>query len=254
MAKLSPAQRLAVSTASVGTALLMWEVASRLLGDPELLPPPLSIVPAFLRMWNSGELYGAVRDSMARVAVGYSIGAVAGILTGLLLGRIALLNASVGILFDFLKGIPPIALVPLVIIWFGIGEISKYIVIAYIVWIVVAVSTAVGAREIPKVRLRAGAVFGLSPVARFWRIILPSSLIYIVSGMRNAIGFALVALVSAELIGANSGIGHIVMDARFSLQTDKMFVGLLVLGLLGAVIQVAFDFAIARLKVSERFQ
>jgi ABC-type nitrate/sulfonate/bicarbonate transport system permease component len=254
MATLSASQRLAISTASVLGAMLLWEGASRLPGDPELLPSPISVVPAFLAMLGSGELYVAVRDSMARVAAGYAIGTLAGIITGLLLGRIALLNASVGILFDFLKGIPPIALVPLVIIWFGIGEISKYIIIAYIVWVVVAISTAVGAREIPKVRLRAAAVFGLSPVATFWRIILPSSLIYIVAGMRSAIGFAFVALVSAELIGANTGIGQIVMDARFSLQTDKMIVGLLVLGLLGSLIQVAFDLAAARLNLSMRFQ
>ncbi|MGE3876634.1 MAG: ABC transporter permease [Parvibaculaceae bacterium] len=239
---------------SIVGALLLWEAASRLLADPELLPSPGSIIPAFLEMLGSGELYVAVRDSMARVAVGYAVGTVAGVLTGLLLGRIALLNASVGILFDFLKGIPPIALVPLVIIWFGIGEISKYIVIAYIVWVVVAISTAVGAREIPVVRLRAGAVFGLSSTAMFRRIILPSSLIYVVAGMRSAIGFAFVALVSAELIGANTGIGQIVMDARFSLQTDKMFVGLLVLGVLGALIQLAFDLAVAKLKLATRFQ
>jgi ABC-type nitrate/sulfonate/bicarbonate transport system permease component len=92
-----------------------------------------------------------------------------------------------------------------VIIWFGIGEISKYIVIAYVVWIVVAINTAIGARDTTGVRVRAGQVFGLSALSMFQRVVLPFCLMYIVSGMRSAIGFAFVALVSAELIAANTG-------------------------------------------------
>ena len=126
-------------------------------------------------------------------------------------------------------------------------------IIAYIVWIVVAISTAVGAREVPLVRLRAGAFFGLSRFAIFRRIVLPSCLPYILAGMRSAIGFAFVALVSAELIAANSGIGQIIMDARFALQTSRMIVGLLVLGALGALAQSLFDILVARSKIAAKF-
>lgn len=85
------------------------------------------------------------------------------------------------------------------------------------------------------------------------RIVLPSALPYVLAGMRSAIGFAFVALVSAELIAANSGLGQIIMDARFALQTARMIVGLLMLGALGALVQVAFDHAVARLKIAARF-
>lgn len=254
MSKLTVVQRLAISMISVLSLILLWQFVSMTMGNPQLLPTPVDILPALEGMLRSGELYLAVRDSMTRVCVGYFAGTVTGILTGLALGRMATLNASVGVLFDFLKGIPPIALVPLVIIWFGIGELSKYIIIAYIVWVVVTISTAAGAREIPAVRVRAGQIFGLAGFTLFYRIILPSSLIYIVSGMRSSIGFAFVALVSAELIGANTGIGQVVMSARFSLQTEKMLVALLVLGLLGSILQVLFDLAVARLKLATRFQ
>ena len=125
--------------------------------------------------------------------------------------------------------------------WMGIGETSKYAVIAYLVWIVVAIGTAVGAREVPRIRLRSGATLGLSRAAVFRRIVLPSSVPYIVAGLRSAIGFAFVALVSAELIAANSGVGQLIMDSRFSLQTSRMIVGLLVLGTLGALTQLLFD-------------
>lgn len=246
--------RYIVSTFSVCCAVGLWYAASHTMGKPDLMPYPESIPVTFLEMIRSGELQVALRDSLTRVCVGYGIGTVLGILSGMLLGRFASLNDTVGLLFDFLKGIPPIAIVPLVIIWFGIGEISKYIVIAYIVWVVVTISTAAGVREIPVVRLRAAAIFGLHPVAAFLRIVLPSSVIYILAGMRTAIGFAFVALVSAELIGANTGLGQVVMDARFSLQTGKMIVGLLVLGLLGSLIQVGFDAIVDRLDLKRHFE
>jgi ABC-type nitrate/sulfonate/bicarbonate transport system permease component len=220
---------------------------------PELLPRPGTVLTTLWQMAISGELLLAIRDSVTRVLVGYAVGVVAGVVTGLTLGAVRALNDTIGVIFDFAKGIPPIALVPVVIIWLGIGETSKYVVIAYIVWIVVAISTAVGAREVPLVRLRAGAFFGLSRLAIFWRIILPSCLPYVLAGMRSAIGFAFVALVSAELIAANSGIGQVIMDARFALQTSRMIVGLFVLGVLGALAQALFDAIVARSKIAAHF-
>lgn len=253
MSALDARRRLFLSALAVAAAFALWEVAGRVTAAPELLPRPLAVLATFWHMFAAGELVVAVADSLTRVVIGYIAGVLGGIVTGLLLGRVQTLNDTVGLVFEFLKGIPPIALVPVVIIWLGIGEISKYVVIAYIVWIVVAIATAVGAREIPLVRLRAGAFLGLSPLAVFARIVLPSALPYVLAGMRSAIGFAFVALVSAELIAANSGLGQIIMDARFALQTARMIVGLLALGALGALVQVAFDYAVARLKIAARF-
>jgi ABC-type nitrate/sulfonate/bicarbonate transport system permease component len=245
--------RFALSALSVVVVLLLWDQLCRHMAAPELLPRPGAVLITLWQMAISGELLLAVRDSVTRVLVGYAVGVVAGVVTGLTLGTVRALNDTIGVIFDFAKGIPPIALVPVVIIWLGIGETSKYVVIAYIVWIVVAISTAVGAREVPLVRLRAGAFFGLSRLAIFWRIILPSCLPYVLAGMRSAIGFAFVALVSAELIAANSGIGQIIMDARFALQTSRMIVGLFVLGMLGALAQALFDAIVARSKIAAHF-
>lgn len=244
---------LALSASAVVMVIFLWDQLSRQMAAPELLPRPGAVLTTLWQMAGSGELLLAIRDSVARVVVGYVIGVAAGVVTGLMLGAVRTLNDTIGVIFDFVKGIPPIALVPVVIIWLGIGETSKYVVIAYIVWIVVAISTAVGAREVPLVRLRAGAFFGLSRFAIFRRIVLPSCLPYILAGMRSAIGFAFVALVSAELIAANSGIGQIIMDARFALQTSRMIVGLLVLGALGALAQSLFDILVARSKIAAQF-
>ncbi|MGH7277302.1 MAG: ABC transporter permease, partial [Candidatus Rokuibacteriota bacterium] len=152
-----------------------------------------------------------------------------------------------------LKGLPPIALVPLSIMWFGIGETPKYLIIAYIVWVVVTINVAVGVREIPTLRLRAGAFLGLTAPARFIRIVVPSVVTYLLVGMRNAIGFAYVALVSAELVAASSGLGYLIMDSRFSLQTARMIVGLIALGVLGAVSQLCFDVAVGRSRLLKRY-
>jgi NitT/TauT family transport system permease protein len=244
--------RLAVSTGSIATAIAIWGVVAALMRQSELLPGPLAVFDAFRQMLASGELTAAVGQSLARVVVGYVLGAVTGIATGIVLGRVPAVYDCFGGVFEFLKGIPPIALVPIIIIWLGIGEVSKYIVIAYIVWIVVTISTTVGAREIPILRLRTGAFLALSRLAVLRRIVFPSIVPYVLIGLRSGIGFAFVALVSAELIAANSGIGQIIMDARFSLQTDRMIVGLIVLGCLGAGIQITFEVLLSRIAFLKR--
>lgn len=242
-----------VSLLSLLGALGLWEAAARLLANPELLPPPSEVFTTGWSMLRAGELTTALGISLARVGAGYLIGVVSGVAIGLLLGGLPALDRSAGLVFEFVKGIPPVAMVPIVIMWMGVGEVAKYVIVAYIVCIVVAISTAAGVREIPLVRLRAGAFFGLSPLAVFLRIMLPSSLPFVISGMRSGIGFAFVALVSAELIGANSGIGHIIMDGRFALQTSRMIVGILVLGAVGALLQLAFDALVQRSKILSRY-
>lgn len=246
-----PRQAWLISIAAVVAALIGWEAVARVMNTPQQMPPLKAIAEAFAAMLLSGELGRATGESLKRVAVGYVWGAGAGIVAGLLLGSIRAFNDTVGLVMEFIKGIPPIAVAPLAIMWLGVGEGSKYLIIGYIVCIVVAVSTAVGAAEVPIVRLRAGAIFGLGWLRTFTSIILPSSMPFIMAGLRSAIGFAFVALVSAELIAANSGIGQIIMDARFALQTSTMIVGLLTLGAVGALIQVAFD-ALVRFSVIGR--
>jgi ABC-type nitrate/sulfonate/bicarbonate transport system permease component len=238
---------LMLSAASLLAGVALWALVSSVMSKPELLPSPFAVGSTLTQMLSSGELARSVGASLTRVAVGYFIGAAAGVVTGVLLGAYRIAGHTAGPVFEFLKGIPPIALVPLFGIWLGIGEVSKYAVIAYLVWIVVTINTAAGVREIPRIRVRSGAVLGLSGTAIFVRIVLPSAVPFILIGMRSAIGFAFVALVSAELIAANSGIGQIIMDSRFSLQTARMFVGLLLLGILGAVAQVAFDGLVGKL-------
>jgi len=235
-----------IGAASVVAGLVSWQVSGAWLAAPELLPTPLVVLDEGVEMIASGELAAAVAVSLMRAFGGYLIGVAAGILTGLLLGEVAFLRQTFRPVFEFLNGIPPIALVPLLIMWLGIGEQPKIVLVAYIVWVVVAVGTYTGVAETPAIRRKAGLFFGISRAAMFLRIILPSAIPHVLGAMRIAIGFAFIALVSAELIAADTGVGAVIMDSRFALQTPRMIVGLLTLGILGATCQLAFDFATQR--------
>jgi ABC-type nitrate/sulfonate/bicarbonate transport system permease component len=233
---------------------MIWALVGRFVVDPKLVPPPWEVARVASGMLVSGELGTHVAASVGRVAVGYCLGVVAGVLTGLVLGGSRAVETVLGPLFEFLKGLPPIALVPLSIMWFGIGELPKQLIVAYIVWVVVSVNTAVGVHEVPLVRLRTGRVMGLTTPETFLRVILPSTAPYVLVGMRSAVGFAYIAVVSAELVAANRGLGFVIMDSRFSLETPRMFVGLICLGLVGALSQLAFDALMSRTPFLARYR
>jgi ABC-type nitrate/sulfonate/bicarbonate transport system permease component len=221
--------------------LLVWQFLSITLFNPLVIPSPLTILNTAWDMILSKELMRSIGISLFRVFIGYGLGSVIGIALGILIGRFKIFENLLSSPFDFIRGIPPIALVPLAIILFGIGETSKVFIIFYIVVIVVCLNTITGVKEVPKVRIRAALCLGISRSKLFTRIIIPSAMRHILTGLRNAVGFSFMALVSAELIAANEGIGFIIMDSRFTMQTARMFVGLLTLGICGALLQTMFD-------------
>jgi ABC-type nitrate/sulfonate/bicarbonate transport system permease component len=153
-----------------------------------------------------------------------------------------LLNPSLG----FVRSIPPIAFVPVSIILFGIGEASKYTIVGYLVFIVLALSAAAGVREVPRIRIRAAQALGASGPTVLVKVILPSAFPFILNGLRVALNLAFMAVVSAELIGARAGLGHLIMDSQTMLETDKMLVGILCLGILGGVLDRGADLVVHR--------
>ncbi len=235
----------------VGTGL--WWALSAAIGDPVLLPTPLDVAKTAVDITVSGVLPQSMAASFERVVVGYAAGASLGILTGLLMGQFKILNDIFGPVFEFLKGIPPIALVPMLVLWFGIGELPRYIIVGYIVWIIVMIGTYTGVREIPDVRRRTGLFMGFSQFAILSHVILPSAMPYTLGAMRSAIGFAFIAVVSAELIAAKSGLGFLIMDARYTANTTQTIVGILALGMLGTLSLWLFDFSMGRSSLISRY-
>lgn len=213
-------------------AIGFWELLTQLLGAATF-PGPHTVISSLVGLSKSGELGKDVVASLTRVAVGYGIGVVGGIAIGLIVGVVESLNRAVMPLVHFLRGLPPIAIIPVAIIWFGIGENSKYFIVAFTAIAAVLIATIEGVRSVPKTRIRAAQCLGASRRRILWQILWPSAIPQIWTGMRIAIGMAWASVVAAELVAANTGVGQLIMNASQLDQTQRVFVGLLVLGTLG---------------------
>jgi ABC-type nitrate/sulfonate/bicarbonate transport system permease component len=187
-----------------------------------------------------------VAVSMRRVLVGYAVGCVVGIAVGALIGRVRIVRELADPLLELIRPISPVAIVPLAMLWFGIGELSKFFVIIYATVIIVLLNTAAGVSRTPVTRIRAARCLGASEYEVFAKIILPSAVPYVLTGMRVALGFSFMGIVAAELIGASEGLGFLIMNSQMLLQTDQLFVGLLSLGVVGLVVDRIFRAVLAR--------
>ena len=239
-------RRAAITAASLSLALLAWSLFARYFAFPDLVPSPFDTLGTGAEMIASGALLSHVGISLERVLIGYSAGCILGVLIGTLMGRISFVGQFVDPLLQLMRPISPVALVPLSIIWFGIGDLSRYFIIFYGVVIIMIMNTAAGVSATPGLRVNAARCFGATRMQIFYRIIIPSAVPYILTGMRVALGFAFMGIVAAEMIAAQSGIGYLIMQSRMLLRTDIMFVGLVTLGVLGALIDGCFKLAIDR--------
>jgi len=234
-------------TLSALALLLVWYGLSQWVIGESLLPSPLGVLQRAAELTASGELPQAVATSLGRIVVGYVVGTVLGVGVGLVIGRLPLLERLVSPSLGFVRSIPPIAFVPFSIILFGIGEASKYAIIVYLVAIVLALSTAAGVRETPHIRIRAAEALGADGLTVLLKVVLPSAFPFVLVGLRVGLNLAFMAVVSAELIGARSGLGHIIIDSQTMMETDRMLVGILSLGLLGALLDRVADLVITHL-------
>jgi NitT/TauT family transport system permease protein/taurine transport system permease protein len=239
-------RRAAITAISLSVALLAWSLFARYFAFPDLVPSPVDTFGTGAEMIASGALLSHVAISLERVLIGYAAGCILGVLIGTLMGRIPFIRQFADPLLQLMRPISPVALVPLSIIWFGIGDLSRYFIIFYGVVIIMIMNTAAGVSATPELRMNAARCFGASRMQIFSRIIIPSAVPYILTGMRVALGFAFMGIVAAEMIAAQSGIGYLIMQSRMLLRTDVMFVGLVTLGVLGALIDGCFKLAIDR--------
>ena len=200
------------------------------------LPAPIAISRALVALTMSGELWSNLSASLVRLAIGWSIGTVCGIVVGFLVGISTWARSPGMAVVSALFPIPKIALVPLFIIWFGIGEGSKDVTLAFGVFFPTVISTAAGVDALPRGLVRMGQAFGLSRAAILWRIVLPGALPSILAGFRVTTSIAIILLVAAEMIGAERGIGAFVLQAGNLYDTDNLLAGIVVLSLLGLAV------------------
>lgn len=239
-------QRAVITAVSIAAAILAWALFAANFSYPDLVPSPTDTLKTAAQMIASGDLFTHVGVSLERVLVGYIAGCTLGVLFGALFGRIKIVGQFAEPLLQLMRPISPVALVPLSIIWFGIGDMSRYFIIFYGVVIIMIMNTAAGVSATPNIRLNAARCLGASRLQIFRRIVIPSAVPYILTGMRVSLGFAFMGIVAAEMIAAQSGIGYLIMQSRMLLRTDIMFVGLVTLGVLGAIIDGSFKLAIDR--------
>jgi ABC-type nitrate/sulfonate/bicarbonate transport system permease component len=225
---------------SLAVVLAIWSgVALSGIVAEALFPAPWTVLEAGVEMAQEGVLRTDIAVSLQRAVVGFTIGASLGVALGLLTGRTRITRILLNPFLTLLRPIPAIALVPVAIVWFGIGEGSKYFVISYTVFLAVWFNTHHGMDFVPEIYIRASRSLGASRWREFLTVVIPAAAPHIVAGLRLGVALALLSLVAAELTGASSGIGYRLQEARQYIRTDRMFALLVILGVIGAVVDVA---------------
>lgn len=231
------------SIALFGAFLILWEFLSK--DSYELNPqsaiPPVSVVfEKFLELLNEGVLFGAIADSLGRFFLGLFIGGALGSALGLILGRFEKVEILLEPFIQLFRPISPIAWLPIIALWLGIGNAGAVFIIAYAVFFPVLALCIAGVRQINPTLLAMAKNFG----AKEWQItkdiILPGAFVHIASGLKLAASVAWIQLVAAEMLGIQSGLGYLVADGRNLLETDMVIVAMIWIGILGYGIYLLF--------------
>jgi ABC-type nitrate/sulfonate/bicarbonate transport system permease component len=232
-------KRIAQVSLSIVVFLVVWEIIARAgFIHISLFPPPTRVVRAFVEMARSGELVRDMKASLWRAVVGFVLGSAIGIAVGLITGRIEMLNNYLSPLIQLFRPLPPVAIIPLVIVWFGIGEVSKVFSISFAVFFPVWMNAHVGAREIPKIFLWSAHTLGVKKFNMLWKVIFPAALQFIMAGLRTGIAIAFIMVFVSELAGASAGIGYQISVSYLAYRVDRMIAALILLGLFGATADI----------------
>ncbi|MCK8787015.1 ABC transporter permease subunit [Roseomonas sp. NAR14] len=224
-----------ISLLSVALLLLLWATASQMgWVAPLFLPSPEAIGNAFLQAWN-GDLDGApllvhARDSLLRVVGAFALAVLVGVPVGLLMGMSRLARAVLDPPVEFYRPLPPLAYLPLMIIWFGIGETSKVLLIFLACFAPVVLATRAGVLAASRDQVNAALSLGASRRQVVRHVILPAALPDILVGLRIGMGVGWTTLVAAEMVAATAGLGQLVLNASNFLRTDVVMMGILVIG------------------------
>lgn len=220
--------------------VLVWELAARAGWlSTRILPEPLAVLRSAWELSASGELWTHLRTSTWRALSAFAVGGGAGLLLGLLTGSFKPAETLLDTTIQMIRNIPALALIPLVILWFGIDETAKLFLVSVGVFFPVYLNTFHGIRSVDKGLIEMAKSYGLSGWPLYRDVILPGALPSILVGVRFALGLVWVLLIVSETISAQSGIGYMTMNAREFLQTDVVLVGILLYALLGKLADVA---------------
>ena len=232
-----------VSIVSILCLLAIWELICQSgVVSSLFLPAPTAIISALLQMIADGEIGVSLAASLYRILAGFFIGSLIGLAVGLVTGTSALMDKIGTPIVNAIYPIPKIALLPLFILWLGIGELSKVTIIALGVFFPVAMNTYSGVKNVDTLLLKVAASFNASWWMTMKSVVLPNALPMIFAGLRLAAGTSLLLLVAAEMIAAQVGIGALILHYGDLMITDRLMAGVIVLSLLGLVFNLILQF------------
>lgn len=241
-----------VSVVTVAIAIAAW-IAASFTGvlDPNRLPPVQVLGGTLLELirdgYASAPLWRQVLASLGRALSGFTLAVLLGVPIGIWIGRYRMFDAIVTPFFTFLRPIPPIALVPLFIFYFGIGEVSKVALIFMTAFLYLTVNTAAGVRAVPEDLILAARSLGLTSRQVFFSVTIPAAAASILTGMRMAMTLSWALVVAAELIAAQVGLGYMIMDATTFYRIPVVYVGIITIGLIGLVLETMLQLLERRL-------
>ena len=201
--------------------------------NTSLLPSPKQIIIALAKLFQSTEIYNDILSSLWRVTIGFVLAAFLGILVGFLFGSFKNVKMYFNPVLEILRPIPPIAFIPIAILWFGIGNGPAYFLVCFGAFFPIFTSTYFGVVNVKPIHTNAALWLGATRKMLIFDVILPSAAPYIVAGLKTGIGVAWFCVIAAELVGAQSGLGYMIQLNRLTLQSANVFAGMVIIGVIG---------------------
>lgn len=227
--------------------LIAWLVISRLgIFSPYVLPTPEKVLKSFFRMLESGEIFVDIAISFGRVLKGFVIAFVLAFALGMLRIFVPAATKYYESMLHFFRNVPPLSMIPLLILWCGIGETTKTVIIVLAAFFPMHMNIVKGFRTCDKSLLEVGDAFGYTKSQKFRKIVLPHATADILVGMRIGMGFSWRAIIGAEMVAASTGLGHMILFAQQMSRTDKVIVGIFVIGMVGMATDKLFGFIIKK--------
>lgn len=232
---------------SIIVLFLIWTIVTNMnLVSSYILPSPGKVLDSLLKMIQSGEIFEDIYISFIRVVKGFGIATISAFILAMLRIIIPKSTYYYETIVQFFKNVPPLSLIPLLILWFGIGETTKIAIIVLTSFFPIYLNTVKGFVSCDIKLIEVGQVYGYSKVKSFFNIRLPYAMSDILVGMRIGLGYSWRAIISAEMIAASTGLGHMILFAQQMSRTDKVIVGILVIGLVGYITDRLFAFIISK--------
>lgn len=230
---------------SLAALVLFWQVTSQWTGtNRALFPAPLDVALALRELWVTGELWGSIGASLLRFGAGYLLAAVLGIGLGLIFGWFRSLWEYMNPVVQLIRPVSPLAWMPFIVLWLGIGDIPAVAVIFIAAFFPVLLTTIKAVHEVDPLYINVGKNFGFGPLDLLRKIVVPAIIPRLVTGLHLAMGSAWIFLVVGEMVGAQSGLGFLIIDARNTMRAGMLAAVILIIGVLG----LCFDWILSRLE------